>query len=73
MCGSNSYFHYNCCHHGEKDTNPLQHLWAEGELLKQTLDPDFGASNAKWQFQGPRRQSLSPTDWPVADGICGAT
>lgn len=27
MCRSrNNCFHVNCCHHGEKDTNPLHHL-----------------------------------------------
>lgn len=49
MCISNNCFHVNCCHHGEKDTNPLHHLWAGEGLLQQTLDPD--ASNAELQFK----------------------
>ena len=78
MCSNNSYFRVNCFvlvkkQKSEKDTNPLHRLWAEGGLLQQTLDPDFGASNAKWQFQGPHKQNLSPSDWPAVDGICGAT
>ena len=67
MCSNNSYFRVNCFvlvkkQKSEKDTNPLHRLWAEGGLLQQTLDPDFGASNAKWQFQGPHKQNLSPSD-----------
>lgn len=61
MCRNrNNCFHVNCCHHGEKDTNPLHHLWTEKGLLQQTLDSDFGASISELHLWDPLKESLSP-------------
>ena len=36
MCRSrNNCFHVNCCHHGEKDTNPLHHLCKPGAFCSK--------------------------------------
>ena len=68
MCRSrNNCFHVNCCHHGEKDTNPLQSSVQAGGFLQQISDYDFGANISKLHLWGPHRESLSPPGWGAND------